>query len=441
MDICIIGTGYVGLVTGACFAEFGNRVNCVDINPKKIRLLNQGVIPIYEPGLEELVRKNKRNGNLHFTTSLKEILHSSDIAFITVDTPMGKNGSSNLEYVKTAAKQIGQNISSDLIVVNKSTAPVGTTKLIHKIIQKEIKKREVNFHYTVVSNPEFLKEGAAVENFMRPDRVIIGSRDDDSVKLIQQLYQPFIRNHDRFIIMDEASAELTKYASNAFLATKISFINEIANISEKVGADINKVRIGIGSDKRIGYHFIYPGLGYGGSCFPKDIQSLLHQSKENHYESSLLKAVEEVNNRQKLILVHKVSARFKNKLDRKKFAVWGLTFKPNTDDIRESAAIITIRELLKKGAHIFAYDPKAMENVKKIDLGRNKNLFLCENKYDCLNDADALLLLTEWKEFYFLDITQVKKRLKNPIIFDSRNIYDKKELQKFEIEHHQIGVS
>ena len=358
MKLTIVGTGYVGLVTGACFSEMGNKVYCIDIDDGKVDDLKKGIIPIYEPGLEDMVSKNGKNGNLFFSTKLEDGLKNSNICFIAVGTPMGEDGSADLQYVLAAAKEIGQIVYHDLIVVNKSTVPVGTADKVKDIINQELKKRNLEYKIHVVSNPEFLKEGAAVSDFMRPDRVVIGVDDEDVLQTMKELYTPFTINHERFITMDVRSAEMTKYASNAMLATRISFMNEIANICERVGADINHVREGIGSDSRIGYSFLYAGCGYGGSCFPKDIKALIKTAHDHGYESTILKGVESVNNQQKLSLVNKIVKRFGNDLSGYTFAVWGLSFKPETDDMREAASVVIINKLIKIGAKINSYDPQ-----------------------------------------------------------------------------------
>ncbi|MEW6525298.1 MAG: UDP-glucose/GDP-mannose dehydrogenase family protein [Spirochaetota bacterium] len=440
MKISVVGTGYVGLVTGTCFAVMGNTVICVDTDSDKIEKLKKGIIPIYEPGLDELVVENYKKGNLLFTTDIKEALEKTNVMFIAVGTPMGEDGSADLRHVLDVAQSIGRFMTHDMIVVDKSTVPVGTAEKVKATIQEELKKRGVTFKVTVVSNPEFLKEGAAVEDFMRPDRVIIGTDDDEALNVMKELYAPFTHSHERFIAMDIRSAEMTKYAANAMLATKISFMNEMANICEKVGADVNMVRIGIGSDHRIGYSFIYPGVGYGGSCFPKDVQALIKTSRDYGYEPKIITAVEEVNARQKLSLVDKVVKRFGQDLSGKVFAIWGLAFKPETDDMREAASITIIKELLKRNAKVKAYDPKATEQAKGYYLKGLQNIEYCDSKYDALTGAEALLLVTEWKEFRSPDFDEVKKRLKNPVIFDGRNQYNIKKLQKDGFEIYQIGV-
>ena len=440
MKISIIGTGYVGLVTGACMAQMGNSVFCVDVDKKKIDNLKRGIIPIYEPGLEPLVAENFRLGTLKFTTDIKEAIDNSEICCIAVGTPMGEDGSADLQHVLQAAGDIGKNMTHHIIIVNKSTVPVGTADKVRDAIRGELSKRKVEIQFDVVSNPEFLKEGAAVEDFMRPDRVIVGADNPKVLEKIKELYAPFTKSHERFISMDVRSAEMTKYAANAMLAAKISFMNEIANICEKVGADVNKVRVGIGSDSRIGYSFIYPGCGYGGSCFPKDVRALERLATENKYAAKMLKAVQEINEYQKLVVVHKVIKRFGEDLSGHVFAVWGLSFKPETDDTREASSIAIIRELIKHGAKIKAYDPKAMAVAKEYYLKDLKNVEYADSKYAALSGADALLLVTEWKEFRSPDFDEMAKLLKSKIIFDGRNQYNREKLNELGFEYFQIGV-
>ncbi|MBI3592557.1 MAG: UDP-glucose/GDP-mannose dehydrogenase family protein [Nitrospirae bacterium] len=440
MKISIIGTGYVGLVTGTCMAQMGNNVICVDVDEKKIENLKQGIIPIYEPGLEAMVFENFKLGTLMFTTDIKEALAGTEICCIAVGTPMGENGSADLQHVLQVARDIGKNMSHHMIIVDKSTVPVGTADKVREVIQEELDKRRVQIPFDVVSNPEFLKEGAAIEDFMRPDRVVAGADNPKALEKIKELYAPFTRSHERFIAMDIKSAEMTKYAANAMLATKISFMNEIANICERVGADVNKVRAGIGSDGRIGYSFIYPGCGYGGSCFPKDVRALERLAIENGYAPRILKAVQEVNASQKLVLAHKVIKRFGKDLSDNTFAVWGLSFKPETDDTREASSITIINELARSGAKIKAYDPKAMDVAKEYYLKDYKNIEYVDSKYTALTGADALLLITEWKEFRSPDFDEMAKRLKTRIIFDGRNQYNKEKLQALGFEYYQIGV-
>ncbi len=441
MNITVIGSGYVGLVSGTCFAEMGNKVTCVDIDPVKIDKLNKGIVPIFEPGLETMVLKNVKNKNLFFTTELAEALQNSEIAFIAVGTPMGDDGSADLQYVLAVAKSIGQSMQKRLIVVDKSTVPIGTADKVKATIQKELDLRNSDLKFDVVSNPEFLKEGAAVADFMKPDRVVIGADSEYVFKKMEELYSPFLRSHDRLITMDIRSAEMTKYAANAMLATKISFINEIANICEKVGADANQVRIGIGSDKRIGYSFIYPGAGYGGSCFPKDVKALTKIAKENGYTAQLITAVEDVNDAQKLVIAQKIINRFGEDLSGYTFGIWGLAFKPGTDDMREAPAIYIIKELVSRGANIKAYDPKAFNEAKEHYLKGVQNITYIDSKYDVLKDSDALVLVTEWKEFRSPDFEEIKIQLKTPVIFDGRNQYNIFNLAEKGFEYHQIGKS
>ena len=440
MNISVVGTGYVGLVTGTCFAEMGNNVICVDIDAEKIEKLKKGIIPIYEPGLEDMVVNNHNKGNLSFTTNIEEGLDKSDICFIAVGTPMGEDGSADLKYVLAVAKAIGEKMSHHMYVIDKSTVPVGTADKVRETIQKALKERESDLTFDIISNPEFLKEGAAVEDFMKPDRVVIGTDNENAKAVMRELYAPFTRSHDRFIDMDIRSAEMTKYTANAMLATKISFMNEIANICERVGADINMVRHGIGSDSRIGYSFIYPGCGYGGSCFPKDVQALAKTAKEYGYTPRILDAVEKVNEDQKHVIPRKVFNYFGEDLAGRTFAVWGLAFKPETDDMREASSITIINDLTSRGAKIKAYDPKAIHEAKSFYLKDNPNIEYVDSKYDALTDADAMILVTEWKEFRSPDFDEIKKRLKKPIIFDGRNQYNMTKLNKEGFEYFQIGV-
>ncbi|MBE6004484.1 MAG: UDP-glucose/GDP-mannose dehydrogenase family protein [Lachnospiraceae bacterium] len=440
MRVAVIGTGYVGLVTGTCFAEMGNTVWCVDVNKEKIENLKKGIIPIYEPGLSEMVERNQNTGSLNFTTEIREALETSEIAFIAVGTPMGEDGSADLQYVLSVAKGIGANMKRHMYVVDKSTVPVGTSKKVRATIQEELDKRNSDLTFDVISNPEFLKEGSAIADCMKPDRVVIGVDSDRAEVAMRELYKPYFMNNDNLIFMDIPSAEMTKYAANSMLATKISFMNEISNICERVGADVNKVRRGIGSDRRIGYSFIYPGCGYGGSCFPKDVQALIKTSSEFGYESKLLKSVEAVNNEQKKVLVNKVKARFGDDLSGKTLAVWGLAFKPDTDDMRESPAITILQELTEAGAYIQAYDPKAEREAKECYLKGNEKITYVESKYEALKDADALILITEWKEFRSPDFYEIKRLLKEPVIFDGRNQYDAVRVKEYGLDYYQIGV-
>lgn len=441
MNITIIGSGYVGLVSGTCFSEMGNNVTCVDVDSVKIDKLNKGIIPIFEPGLETMVFRNIKNKNLFFTTKLEKALIDSEIAFIAVGTPMGEDGSADLKYVLDVAKSIGQSMQKNLIVVNKSTVPIGTADKVKATIQKELDLRNSDLKFDVVSNPEFLKEGAAIVDFMKPDRVVVGTDSDYAAKKMKQLYKPFYMSRERFITMDIRSAEMTKYAANAMLATKISFMNEIANICEKVGADANQVRIGIGSDERIGYSFIYPGAGYGGSCFPKDVKALTKIAEENDYYAQLITAVENVNDAQKLVIANKIITCFGEDLTGFTFGIWGLAFKPGTDDMREAPAIYVINELVKRGAKIKAYDPKAVNEAKQYYLKGVKNITYVDYKYDVLKDSDALVLLTEWKEFRSPNFNEIKVLLKSPIIFDGRNQYNTFNLAEKGFKYYQIGKS
>lgn len=453
MKISVIGTGYVGLVTGTCFSEMGNKVTCVDIDQKKIDNLKKGIIPIYEPGLEEMVLDNHKKGTLNFTTDIKEALENSTICFIAVGTPMGEDGSADLQYVLAVAKSIGQHMTHHMYVVDKSTVPVGTADKVKEATQNELDARNSDLTFDVISNPEFLKEGAAIEDFMKPDRVVIGTDNKPAEEMMHRLYAPFTKSHDRFIAMDIKSAEMTKYAANAMLATKISFMNEMSNICERVGADVNKVRIGIGSDTRIGYNFIYPGCGYGGSCFPKDVQALAKTAKDHGYTPRILDAVEAVNYAQKHVIADKVIKRFTSDsslltphsspdqpLAGLTFAVWGLAFKPETDDMREASSITIINELTRRGAKIKAYDPKARHEAENHYLKDNKSITYCDNKYDALNDADAMILVTEWKEFRSPDFEEIGNRLKRKTIFDGRNQYDRDTMIQLGFDYFQIGV-
>jgi len=440
MKVSVIGTGYVGLVAGACFAAMGNDVLCVDTAQEKIDKLKKGIIPIYEPGLERLVVENYKKGTLQFTTEIKDAMEKSNITFIAVGTPMGEDGSADLQYVLGVAKDIGTYMKHDMIVVDKSTVPVGTADKVRDAVQKELDARGSKLKINVVSNPEFLKEGAAVNDFMRPDRVVIGCDNEDTLETMKELYAPFTHNHERFIAMDIRSAEMTKYTANAMLATKISFMNEIAGLCELVGADINMVRMGIGSDSRIGYSFIYPGAGYGGSCFPKDVQALIRTARDYGYDPKIINSVEEVNFRQKKVLVDKVVKRFGEDLKGKTFALWGLAFKPETDDMREAPAITIVKELVKRGAKIQAYDPQATEQAQGFYLKDVKEIEYFESKYSPLKDAEALLLVTEWKEFRSPDFEEIRKRLNNPVIFDGRNQYNPEKMDELGFEYYQIGV-
>lgn len=438
MKIAVIGTGYVGLVSGACLAKMGNSVICIDTDEEKINALSQGVVPIYEPGLSEMVSECYAGETLKFSTDIKDALNHANVLFIAVGTPMGANGQADLKYVLQVAKSIGENMTRPLIVVDKSTVPVGTADRVSDVIAKELAKRGADIEFDVVSNPEFLKEGAAIEDFLKPDRVVVGSNGGRAEEIMREIYAPFMKNHDRFIAMDVKSAEMTKYAANAMLATKISFINEIANICERVGADVNAVRKGIGSDSRIGYSFIYAGCGYGGSCFPKDVEALIYTARQNGFEPELLSAVESRNKAQKRVLFDKISNYFGGELSDKTIAIWGLAFKPNTDDMREASSLTLINLLEDAGANVVAYDPKAVNEAKKYL--PNSKIKYVKSKYDALNGADCVALVTEWSEFRSPDFDEMKKRLKNPLIFDGRNQYNAKSLKELGFKYFQIGV-
>ena len=441
MKIAVVGTGYVGLVTGACLSDLGNNVYCVDVDEKKVNALKNGKIPIYEPGLEQLVKSNFDAGRLQFTTDAKEAILASDICFIAVGTPMGEDGSADLQYVLQVAETIGTYMEHHMYVIDKSTVPVGTAKKVREKIQEELDKRGSLLTFDVISNPEFLKEGTAIEDCSKPDRIVIGTDNNKAAKVMRELYLPLVKNSESIIFMDIASAEMTKYTANAMLATKISFMNEISNICERVGADVNKVRLGIGSDKRIGFSFIYPGCGYGGSCFPKDVQALIKTSEAFGYKTKILNAVEEVNQSQKYIIPEKVEKRFGEDLNGKTFAVWGLAFKPDTDDMRQAAAITIIEELTKRGAKVKAYDPKAEQEAQECYLKDNDNVIYLDSKYEALKEADAMILATEWKEFKAPDFIEMKKLLKQPVIFDGRNQYDAERMDELGFEYYQIGVA
>ncbi len=440
MKISIVGSGYVGLVSGACFAQMGNQVICIDIDELKVENLKQGIVPIYEPGLEEMVKENINKGALDFSTDIQQAIANSLIAFIAVGTPMGEDGAADLQYVLLVAKSIGQYMQDYMVIVDKSTVPVGTADKVRETIQQELEKRGVNIEFDVVSNPEFLKEGAAINDFMHPDRVVIGADNNKAMQIMHDLYSPFMKTRDRFVGMDIKSAEMTKYAANAMLATKISFMNEISNICEKVGADVNKVRDGIGSDSRIGYSFIYPGCGYGGSCFPKDVQALAKTAKDFGYTPRILDAVELVNYDQKKVVANKVIKRFGENLDGFVFAVWGLSFKPETDDMREATSITIIEELTSRGAKINAYDPKARHEAETHYLKNNKNITYVDGKYDAVKGADAVILVTEWQEFRSPDFDEIKKMLKQAVFFDGRNQFNKERMEEMGFEYIQIGV-
>ncbi|MBP6999798.1 MAG: UDP-glucose/GDP-mannose dehydrogenase family protein [Tepidiphilus sp.] len=442
MDLCVIGTGYVGLVTGACFAEMGNEVWCVDVDAAKIEGLKAGKLPIYEPGLDEIVVRNYREGRLRFTTDLGEAMAECDVLFIAVGTPPLEDGSADLQHVLTVARDIGRRLTRYSVIVDKSTVPVGTAERVRRAIQAELDARGVSIPFDVVSNPEFLKEGAAVEDFMRPDRIIVGTDSEAARERMAELYAPFNRSHQRVIYMGVRDAEMTKYAANAMLATKISFMNEIAALCERYGVDVENVRLGIGSDQRIGYHFIYPGCGYGGSCFPKDVKALIAMAQAAGVEPEVLTAVEERNAKQKRVLEEKIVARFGEDLTGRTFGVWGLAFKPGTDDMREAPSIPLIEGLIGRGATVRAYDPVAMDNARRVfpaqwfDEGR---LVFTRHQYDALDGADAMVLVTEWKPFRHPDFGAIKRLLKTPQIFDGRNQYDPQQLERLGFAYVGIG--
>jgi UDPglucose 6-dehydrogenase len=438
MKIAVVGTGYVGLVSGACFADVGIEVTCVDIDQKKIEKLKNGIMPIYEPGLEEIVVRNYKSGRLHFSTDLGEAIQGAEVAFIAVGTPPGEDGSADLKYVLAVADEIGRKMTDYIVVATKSTVPVTTGEKVRAAIKGALDQRGSDLPFAVASNPEFLKEGAAVEDFLRPDRIVIGVDDERAEKIMQRLYKPFQLSGERIIYMDIPSAEMTKYAANAMLATKISFMNDIANLCERVGADANMVRKGIGSDPRIGNKFIYPGVGYGGSCFPKDVKAIIKTAKEYGYDLRVLQSVEDVNDAQKHVLASKVKAHFGEDLSGMTFAMWGLSFKPNTDDMRESPAAVIIDELRAAGAQVRAYDPKAMDEAREHYIF--DKVTYCTDAYDACVDADALLLVTEWSEFRIPSWDAVGKLLKNKVVFDGRNIYDKKYLESLGYVHYGIGT-
>ena len=438
MKVGVVGSGYVGLVAAACFAEMGNDVVCVDIDQEKIEKLKSGIIPIYEPGLSTLVKENFTKGTLTFTTKINDVLNISDVVFIAVGTPMGDDGSADLKYVLQVAQSIGESMKHHLVIVDKSTVPVGTADKVKETIQSALDNRDSNLTFSVVSNPEFLKEGAAIKDFMHPDRVVVGADDETAMQMMRNLYAPFTLSNDRFIGMDIRSAEMTKYAANAMLATKISFINEIANICESVGADVNQVRTGIGSDKRIGYQFIYPGCGYGGSCFPKDVQALVNIANDHGYNPELISSVERVNKAQKQVLFSKLVSQLGDDLKGKKIAVWGLSFKPETDDMREAPSINLIQSIVKAGGEVSAYDPKAMGEAKFYLKDTKVNY--CNDKYSVLTDADALVLVTEWKEFRSPDFELIKSEMSGVLFIDGRNQFKKEFIESNGFKYLQIGV-
>ena len=438
MKVSIIGTGYVGLVTGACLAEVGNHVMCFDVDQRKIGMLREGEIPIFEPGLKEIVRSNAQAGRLAFTTDAKESAAYAKLQMIAVGTPPGEDGAADLTYVLAAAKSIGEHMDGTRVIVDKSTVPVGTADKVRDMVAKTLKARGAKHAFSVVSNPEFLKEGAAVEDFMRPDRIVIGAEDPDAIASMRELYGPFQRNHERLQLMDIRSAELTKYAANAMLATRISFMNELALLAEKLGADIEHVRIGIGSDPRIGYHFLYPGAGYGGSCFPKDVTALIRTGEENGVDLKVVRAVEEANERQKGVVADKVVKRFGKDLKGKRFALWGLAFKPNTDDMREAPALVVIKALLERGATISAYDPVAMDEARHI-YGKERSVTFAASAMDAVKGADALVIMTEWKAFRSPEFDDLKSMLKEPVIIDGRNLYEPSVVAAHGLEYYPIG--
>lgn len=436
MKIAIVGTGYVGLVTGTCFAEMGTEVFCVDVNTEKIENLKQGIIPIYEPGLEDMVHRNQQAGRLHFTTDLTECLDEVEVLFSAVGTPPDEDGSADLKYVLEVARTVGRHIKKHILVVTKSTVPVGTAKKVRQAIQDELDKRGVQIEFDVASNPEFLKEGAAISDFMSPDRVVVGVESERAEELMTRLYRPFLLNNFRVIFMDVPSAEMTKYAANAMLATRISFMNDVANLCEIVGADINMVRKGIGSDNRIGNRFLYAGIGYGGSCFPKDVKALINTAKLNNYPMRILQAVEDVNDEQKSLLFRKLEKHFNGDLKGKRIAIWGLAFKPETDDMREAPSLVLIEKLLAAGCEVYAYDPVAVEESKR-RIG--ESVHYAKDIYDAVVDADALMLVTEWKEFRMPSWSAIKKLMATPLVLDGRNIYDIKEMEENGFVYHCIG--
>jgi UDPglucose 6-dehydrogenase len=438
MKVTVFGTGYVGLVTGACLADVGHDVLCVDIDQKKVDNLNAGIIPIYEPGLESIVKQAVQHGLLNFTTSMDKAVQHGVLQLIAVGTPAGEDGSADLQYVVAVAKTIGQRITDYRVVINKSTVPVGTAEIVHGALEQEIKNRGIDVPFDVVSNPEFLKEGAAVNDFMKPDRIVVGTDSEKAAELLRELYAPFNRSHDRMIFMDVRSAELTKYAANAMLATKISFINEMANLAELLGADIEKVRSGIGADPRIGYHFIYPGCGFGGSCFPKDVKALINIAKNVDYTAGLMEAVDRVNKAQKEKLHSYVERHFGGDLKGKVFALWGLAFKPNTDDMREAPSRTLLEALWAAGAKVQAYDPVAMEETQHI-YGMRDDLRLVGTKEAALERADGLIICTEWKNFRAPDFDTLKSTLRNPVIFDGRNLYEPERMANLGFQYYGVG--
>ncbi len=439
MNITIFGTGYVGLVTGACLAEAGNTVYCVDVDATKIRNLQNGIIPIFEPGLDDLVEQNTSAGRLHFTTDALEGINHGRFIFIAVGTPPNEDGSSDLRYVEQVAATIGELLQHPAIVINKSTVPVGTADRVREIVAGKLNERGVEIGFDVVSNPEFLKEGAAIEDFQRPDRIVVGAESAESIEAMRQLYAPFNRNHNRFMVMDIRSAELTKYAANAMLATKISFMNEIANIAERVGANIESVRVGIGSDERIGYNFIYAGIGYGGSCFPKDVRALVNTAQSYGYDPQLISSIEDVNQRQKTVMIQKIVDVYGDDLTGKTFALWGLAFKPKTDDMRDAPSREIMEGLWSRGARVQAYDPEAMESAEKL-YPESDQFQLVGSREDALVGADALIIATEWRQFRSPDWELLRARLTEPVIFDGRNIFDPDRVRREGFAYYGIGL-
>ncbi|WP_031434977.1 UDP-glucose dehydrogenase family protein [Methylomarinum vadi] len=438
MKVTVFGSGYVGLVTGICLAEVGNDVVCIDVDQNKIDNLNKGIVPIYEPGLDEMVKANMQAGRVRFTTDIEEAVNHGVFQFIAVGTPPDEDGSADLQYVLAVAKSIAEHMNEYRIVIDKSTVPVGTADKVKEAIQQTQKERGVDIDFDVVSNPEFLKEGAAINDFMKPDRIIVGTDNPRTAELLKALYAPFNRSHDRVITMDIRSAELTKYAANAMLATKISFMNELANLAELLGADIEQVRNGIGSDSRIGYSFIYPGCGYGGSCFPKDVKALERTAQQVGYKAELLNAVENVNDKQKMVLVNKINKHYRNNIEGKTFALWGLSFKPKTDDMREAPSRVVLETLIDAGATVRAYDPEAMEEAKRI-YGDKAGLLLTDSPEQALQGADALIVVTEWKEFWSPDFELMKNSLRDAVVFDGRNLYSPDLMGRMGLQYYAIG--
>lgn len=439
MKITVVGSGYVGLVTGACFAEMGNDVLCFDIDEQKIDVLNNGGVPIHEPGLQEMIARNVAAGRLHFSTDIDHAVAFGTLQFIAVGTPPDEDGSADMRYVLDAARNIGRRMTERKIIIDKSTVPVGTADRVRGVIEEELALRNANIEFSIVSNPEFLKEGAAIEDFMKPDRVVIGADDVLAIRVMRNLYAPFQRNHEKLLIMDVRSAEFTKYAANAMLATRISFMNELANLADHLDVDIEMVRRGIGSDPRIGYHFLYPGTGYGGSCFPKDVKALLRTAKQADVSLAVLSAVEEANEKQKHVLVDKICRRLGENLSGKTFALWGLAFKPNTDDMREAPSRVIVRELLRRGARVTAYDPVAMQEAQRVFEAENIDITYTTTPMKAVQGADALVLVTEWKAFSSPDFFAIKKALTTPLLFDGRNIYDPETVRNAGLEYFGIG--